>query len=478
MGDEDGKKGFLPLGSILLFGPCGASSRPGRKHLSPTCRAGSQGRAWRAPVRARLSLTDASTAARCQRTWRGEGPMRDIDLFQLALGLVPPWMVADAKFDADKKRLDIEIDFKTGGRFACPECDRADCPVHDTVKKSWRHLNFFQHEAFLHARVARIECPDHGVRLVNVPWARPGSGFTLLFEAFVMTLVKDMPVAAVARLVGEHDTRLWRVVQHYVDTAVARMDLSELRHVAIDETAANRGQDYISLFVDMDARRVVYVTEGNDAATVARFADHVDEHNSDASRIKEVCIDMSAAYMKGVSENLTEAEITFDKFHAVKLVNDAVDQVRRAESKDRPKLKYSRYLWLMNERSLSIEQSLSLEALCRMNLKTARAYRIRLAFQAIYICPSRDSAELILDHWHSWAIRSRLEPIKKVARTVKRHRDGILRWFNSKIANGLIEAINSLVQAAKAKARGYRSLRNLIAITYLIAGKIDLKLAT
>src|SRR5262245_40512131 len=186
--------------------------------------------------------------------------------------------------------------------------------------------------AFLHARVPRIECPEHGVRLVTVPWARPGSGFTLLFEAFVMTLVKGMPVAATARLVGEHDTRLWRVVEHCVDEAVARVNLSDLRRVAIDETAAKRGQDYISLFVDLDARKVVYVTEGNDAATVARFADHVDDHNSDASRIKQVCVDMSAAYIKGVTENLTEAEITFDKFHAVKLVNDAVDEVRRAES--------------------------------------------------------------------------------------------------------------------------------------------------
>jgi transposase len=404
--------------------------------------------------------------------------MRDIDLFQLALGLVPPWMVSDAKFDAEKKRLDIEIDFKTGGRFPCPECGKADCPVHDTVKKSWRHLNFFQHEAFLHARVARIDCPEHGVRLVNVPWARPGSGFTLLFEAFVMTLVKDMPVAAVARLVGEHDTRLWRVIQHYVDTAVARMDLCELRRVAIDETAAKRGQDYISLFVDIDARKVVYVTEGNDAKTVARFADHVDDHNSDASRIKEVCIDMSAAYIKGVEHNLTEAEITFDKFHAVKLVNDAVDQVRRAESRERPELKHSRYLWLKNERRLSVEQLTALAELTQMHLKTARAYRLRLAFQDMYDAPSLDWGELIFNRWYGWAIRSRLEPMKKVARTLKQHRDGVLRWFDSKIANGLIEGINSLVQAAKAKARGYRSLRNLIAITYLIAGKIDLKLAT
>jgi len=287
-----------------------------------------------------------------------------------------------------------------------------------------------------------------------------------------------MPVAAAARLVRVHDTRLWRMVQHYVEKAVARMDLAELRRVAIDETAARRGHNYITLFVDIDARKVVYITEGNDADTVARFADHVDVHNSDASRIKEVCIDMSGAYIKGVTENLTEAEITFDKFHAVKLVNDAVDQVRRAESRERPELKHSRYLWLRNERRLSGEQITRLAELTRLHLKTARAYRLRLAFQEIYTAPSHDGGELILNRWYSWAIRSRLEPMKKVARTIKQHRDGILRWFNSKIANGLIEGINSLVQAAKAKARGYRSLRNLMAIIYLIAGKIDLKLAT
>mgnify|MGYP003623034631 FL=1 len=113
-----------------------------------------------------------------------------------------------------------------------------------------------------------------------------------------------------------------------------------------------------------------------------------------------------------------------------------------------------------------------------MHLKTARAYRLRLAFQDIYEQPSPDWGELILDRWYSWAIRSRLDPMKDAARTIIRHRDGILRWFTSKIANGLIEGINSLVQAAKAKARGYRSTRTIKAITYLIAGKLDLRLPT
>jgi len=404
--------------------------------------------------------------------------MRDVDLFQLALGLVPPWMVKAASFDAEKKRLDLEIDFRTGGRFPCPDCGSADCPVHDTVKKTWRHLDFFQHQAFLHARVARITCPACGVRLVSVPWARPGSGFTLLFEALAMTLVTAMPVRAAARIVGEHDTRIWRVIIHYVEAALARLDLADLQRVAIDETAARRGHNYISLFVDIDRRKVIFVADGRDADTVRQFADHVDAHNSDASRIKQVCIDMSGAFIKGVTENLTEAEITFDKFHAVKLVNDAVDKVRRDESKGRPELRRSRYLWLRNEPALSAENRSLLAALTKLHLKTARAYQLRLAFQEIYKQPTRAWGELYLERWYRWAIRSRLEPIKDAARTVMRHRDGILAWFDSQIANGLIEGINSLVQAAKAKARGYRTTRNLKAISYLIAGKLDLKLPT
>ena len=404
--------------------------------------------------------------------------MRDADLFQLALGLVPPWMIKTVNFDADKKRLDLEIDFKTGGRFPCPDCGTVDCPTHDTVMKTWRHLDFFQHQAFLHARTPRIICPKCGVRLVGVPWARPGSGFTLLFEALVMTLVKHMPVAAAARLIGEHDTRTWRIVFHYVEEALARVDLADLRRICIDETAAKRGHDYITLFVDIDRRRVVYIADGKDADTVAEFADHVDARGGDASRVKEVCVDMSGAFIKGVTENLTEAEITFDKFHVMKLIGDAVDKVRRAESKSRPELKRSRYLWLKNETNLNAAQRATLGSLRHTNLKTARAYHLRLAFQDIYKEYSREWATLHLDRWYSWARRSRLEAMKQVAATIDRHKDGILAWFDSGIANGLIEGINSLVQAAKAKARGYRNRKTLKVVTYLIAGKLDLRRPT
>jgi transposase len=404
--------------------------------------------------------------------------MRDTHLLQLALGVQSPWFVAASDFALDKKRLDIKLDFKAGARFECPECKAAGCPVHDTVEKTWRHLDFFQHQAFLTARTPRVDCAKCGVHLVTVPWARPNSGFTLLFEGFAMALAMHMPIAVAAGFLKITDKRLWRVVFHYVGAAVARMDLSGVTRVAIDETAAKRGHDYITLVVDMDGRRVVFVADGRSADTVRQFADHLEDRGGDASRIKQACIDMSPAFISGVTENLTEAEITFDRFHVMKLIGDAVNDVRRAEVKARPELRGTRYVWIKNEPNLTAKQSTVLDTLSSTNLKTARAWRMRLAFQDIYAQPTRGWGELFFDKWIGWARRSRLEPMKAVARTMQKHREGILAWFESRISNGLIEGINSVVQAAKTKAHGYRNSETLKAVTYLVAGKLDLRLPT
>lgn len=404
--------------------------------------------------------------------------MRDNDLFRLALGITSPWFVASSGFDAEKKRLDVALDFKAGSRFACPECKAEDCPVHDTVEKTWRHLDFFQHQAFLTARTPRVTCTKCGVLQVMVPWARPNSGFTLLFEGFAMALAMHMPIAVAAGFLKITDKRLWRVVFHYVGAAVARMELSAVKRVCIDETAAKRGQDYITLVVDIDGRRVVFVADGRSADTVRQFADHLEDRGGDASRIKQACIDMSPAFISGVTENLTEAEITFDRFHVMKLIGDAVNDVRRAEVKARPELRGTRYVWIKNEPNLTAKQSTVLDTLSSTNLKTARAWRMRLAFQDIYAQPTRGWGELFFDKWIGWAKRSRLEPMKAVARTMEKHREGILAWFESRISNGLVEGINSVVQAAKTKAHGYRNSETLKAVTYLVAGKLDLRLPT
>ena len=402
--------------------------------------------------------------------------MRDSNLMQLALGIAPPWSVTGCDFDRAERRLDIHIDFAAGSRFPCPSCGVADCPAYDTEPMTWRHLNFFQHQAWLHARVPRVRCAQCGVKKVAVPWARAGGGFTLLFEALIMAMLSAMPVNTVAELIGEHDTRLWRVLHHYVEQARANSDASDVTRVAIDETAARRGHDYITLFVDIDQARVLFATAGKDAETVAAFADDLTAHGGKPDAVSEVCIDMSPAFIKGTAESLPKAAVTFDKFHAVKIINEAVDQVCRAERKVQSVLRGTRYLWLHNPANLSDRQRATLESLPTRHLKTARAYQIRLAFQELYDQPSAAAGAGFLKTWYFWATHSRLEPIIEAAHTVKRHWDGILRWFDSKIANGLIEGINSLVQAAKAKARGYRSTRNLKAMVYLLVGKLDLKL--
>ena len=328
--------------------------------------------------------------------------MRDTELLQAAFGLLPPWMVARSTFDAAAKRLDIHLDFPRGSRFGCPGCGAADCPAYDTEEMTWRHLNFFQHEAYLHARVPRVRCSGCGIKRVSVPWAREGSGFTLLFEALAMTMMTSMPVAAVGRLVGEHDTRLWRVLRHYVEKARTAADHSGVTRVAFDETAARRGHDYVSLFVDLDGPRVLFVADGKDATTVETFAADLADHDGAAENVTEVCIDMSAAFIKGTAAHLPNANITFDKFHAVKIINDAVDLVRRAEQKDRPELKKTRYIWLKNKGNLSAAQFDTLGGLTDLNLKTARAYQIRLTFQDLYAQPSREAAEAFLKKWYFW----------------------------------------------------------------------------
>lgn len=405
--------------------------------------------------------------------------MRDTDLFQLALGLSSPWEVQSSSFDPDKKRLDVNLYFTRGSTFTCPGCGQTSLKAHDTVQKTWRHLNFFQHEAYLTAKVPRIKCKNCGVRLVDVPWARPGCGFTLLFEALVMALAKAMPVKTIAEHVGEHDTRLWRIIHHYVDKGRAEADYSEVHEVGFDETSSKRGHDYVSLFVDLDGPDVIFATEGKDSSTVTRFKEDLIAHGGTEENIKQMCCDMSPAFIKGVADNFPDAELTFDKFHIMKVVNEAVDQVRREEQKKHPELVRSRYVWLKNPQNLTKKQADKLDSLTlkKLNLKTSRAYHIKLNFQEIFN-QSYDAAERLLKKWFFWATHSRLQPVIDAAYTIKRHWNGVLQWFKSQITNGILEGINSLIQAAKARARGYRTSRNLIAMIYLIGGKLKFGLPT
>lgn len=396
-------------------------------------------------------------------------------LFTAALGLQPPWEVQAVRFDASAGEIELEVGFATGARFACPACVAAAQPVHDTRERRWRHLSFFQYRAYIRARIPRVGCDAcQKTTQVEVPWARPGSGFTALMEALAVTLCREMPVRKVASLLGVSGGAVWRVLDHHVEKARSRESFAAVRAVGIDETACRRGHHYVSLFHDLEAARLLFGCEGRDQETVGTFAADLKAHGGDPEAVAHVCIDMSKAYMAGTATYLPKAEITFDKFHVVQLINKAIDEVRRAETKDQPCLKGTRYLWLKDAgKWTQAQREAHAVLLPTRGLKTARAWRIKESLREIYAADlTRGEAEKLLRKWHGWAIRSRLEPVKKVARTIREHWAGVLRVFETRLTGGLLEGINSLVQAAKARARGYATTRHMIAIAYLIAGKL------
>jgi len=400
------------------------------------------------------------------------------ELFRIALGLEKPWYIKTIDFKVEEKQLDLHIDFESGSKFPCPSCGRSGCHVHDTIERTWRHLNFFQFKTYLHCRVPRTECEDCGVKQVKVPWARKGSGFTLLMDSMIVILAQHMPAKTVADIIGEHDTRIWRVLEHYVQEARSNEDFSNIHSVGVDETSRAKGHNYISVFVDIDESRVIHVCEGRDSGTVTSFKHDYEAHKGLAGDVTDFCCDMSPAFISGIESNFENAAITFDRFHVMKLMNEAVDQVRREEQAHNANLKRTRYIWLKNPENLTSRQVKELGSLKDMHLKTSRAHDLKLSLRDFWNIGDPGVAESFLKKWYFWATHSRLAPVIDKAKTFKHHWNDILNYINTRIDNGVLEGINSLIQAAKNSSRGFRSTKNFIITIYLILGKLHFNLPT
>jgi len=398
-------------------------------------------------------------------------------LFKAALGLTDPWYVKDLQFDKEAKRLIISIDFKAGSRFFYKDKEAGNSgtyPVYDTVIKRWRHLNFFEHECCLEARVPRIITGDGNVRQVEVPWGGRMTGFTLLFEALILALLQRMPVHEVGELFKISDNKLWELMHRYVEKAKSHIDFSAMQRIGIDETSARKGHDYITLFVDMDKKSVVHIEEGRGAETIKGFAAELEAKGAKAEQIKEVSSDLSPAFISGIAKYLPAASLTFDRFHVMKIINEAVDKTRKWE-KSEPALKNMRYILLKNRSNLNLKDMKKLAdlELNSMHLKTVKAHQMRENFQLIFEAQSKKVFIRLLRKWCVTAEKSGIFNMEKAAKTIRKHWLGIANWHETRLTNGILEGFNSLIQAAKAKARGYRTKKNLIAITYLILGKLD-----
>jgi transposase len=395
-------------------------------------------------------------------------------IFEAALNISAPWYIAGINFEPDHKKLRIRVDFEVGSHFAVSG-QSGEHPAHDTVTKTYRHLNFFQHECELEVRVPRVKCPDGSVRQVTPPWAGKLSGFTLLFEAFVMMLCREMTFSGVARVTGLSVHRVMALCERYVNTAVSAADFSEVRRIAIDETSRAKGHDYVTLFADAEARKVIYVAEGNEAATVEGFAGNLRSHHGKPTQIEVVSIDMWPAFIRGVTDHLPNAQITFDKFHVIAHASTAIDKTRRLEQKIDPSIKGLRWALLKDRSKLNASQRTELDILlAHMTTKrTARAWHYREQLREILTRKQPHVVRALLSHWCTNVSRSKVEAMKEVAQMIRNHFEGILAWVTSRQTNGFLEAINGLFQAAKRKARGYVRFRTIRTVIFLIAGKLD-----
>ena len=410
-------------------------------------------------------------------------------LFTTALGLQAPWAVSDIELNTAKRRIDFQVVYEAK-RTACPVCGMADQGIHDRVTRSWRHLDFFQYEAWLHAEVPRVRCGGCGkTTQVTVPWAREGSGFTLLFEALALSLCRELPVSQAASLMRVAAKRLWTRITHYVPLARAQDDMRGVRRIGVDETSAKKGHAYITVVHDLEQKRLLFACPGRDQATLATFARDLAAHGGDPAAVEHVCMDMSAAYTKGVTQALLKASISYDRFHVIALANEAMDAVRREEMRTSAsavreavgatdKRSVKRLFWALrkNPEHWSREQINTMHWLQRSNLKSARAWRLKQALREVYARAVQSNDEALarqeLAAWLSWARRCRLEPFKRLAKTLIERLDGVVRGMLDGRSNAFVEAMNGLLQQTKTAARGFRKTENFIAIAYLRMSKL------
>ena len=401
--------------------------------------------------------------------------MNSTAIFDLALGLSSPWYVSKVEFldslEAPKE-LHIYIDFERGYKFKDKEDNLQT--AYDSVDKTWQHLNFFQHCCYLHARVPRIKHKSGGINQIEVPWARAESGFTLLLEAYIMLLIEsEMPVSKVTKCVKTNSPRIWRMFNYWVKRALKKDKLNEVKKIGVDETSKRKGHDYITVFADLEQKRVIHITEGKDANTITDFVNKLEEKGGDKNNIELVSMDMSPAFISGVVDNLPKSQIVFDKFHLVKSLNETLDEVRKLERKGNELLKGHKYTILRKYDNLTRDKKRELDYLLLKYPNLGEAYRLRETFMDVLSIQDTEEAKGYLYFWCDMAIESKIYPFQKFVKMIKSHWSGITAYFDKKVTNGVLEGINNKIQLAKRRARGYRNLENFMNMIYFLSAKLN-----
>lgn len=405
--------------------------------------------------------------------------MQDHELYRRILGIEAPWQVERVELKLQEGEVHVYLAHQNQPEWACSECGTLG-PLYDhQPEREWRHLDTCQYRTILHAAPPRMQCPEHGVRVAKLSWAEPGSRFTALFEALAITWLKHASQKAVAEQLQLSWDEIHGIMERAVKRGLARRQAEEIPQLGVDEKAFRKGHKYLTLVNDLKRNRVLYVAEDREQSSLDGFWSTVSAEQR--ASIEAVALDMWDPYVASIQDHLSEAEkkMVFDKFHIAKHLGEAVDKVRRREHKalkaeGDERLTGTKYDWLRNPATMEGQQRREFTELRNSELQTARAWALKETAMSLYNYVYEKPARKHFQWWYNWAVRSRLQPIKEVARMLKRRFENIITYLRHQITNAASESLNAKIQWVKYTARGFRNKQNFINAIYFHCGGLDL----
>jgi transposase len=403
--------------------------------------------------------------------------VQDRELFGRILGIGEPWFVEEVELKEALGELRIRLG-RRSSPLCCPTCGKA-VPGYDTQPRRWRHLDTCQYETVLEADVPRVECPEHGVLQVRVPWAEKGSRFTLLFERLTIDWLLEAGRSAVKRRMRLSWDEADGIMRRAVRRGLARRKQEVVPHIGVDEKSFQKRHEYVTVVCDLDRGNVLHVADDRKAESLEGYYRSLT--NEQRAGIQAVAMDMHDPYVKATRDQVPDADrkIVYDKFHIAKLLNQAVDQVRKqehqeltAEGDDR--LKKTKYTWLRSSLNFTRKAWLAFRDLRRSKLRTARAWALKETIMDLWQYSYLGAAQRYFRDWYQWAARSRLAPMKRAARTLQERLANILTYLDHPYTNAMAESLNSKIQWIKYTARGFRSREGFRTAIYFHCGGLEL----
>jgi transposase len=405
--------------------------------------------------------------------------VRDTDLYEKLLGLAKPWKVERVELDLKEQRVDVWATHAEGARWPCPECGVELAGYDHAAERSWRHLDSCQCTTFLHARAPRVNCPEHGVRQVALPWSEPKSRFTAMFERFAIDVLLETDVLGAARILRLSWDEAWHLMQRAVARGQATKSRRVIRQLGVDEKAAAKGHKYLTLVCDLQAGTVEYIGDERKTSSLNAFFMTLSPEQKQA--IEAIATDMWEPFLHSIHAHVPGAtdKIVFDRFHIMQHVGRALDTVRKQEHRalsavGDDTLAKSKYLWLYSRENVPEKDRSRFDELRRADLKTGRAWSLKETLRHLWGAATRTSGEAHWKAWYYWATHSRLKPMIAAAKTIHRHLANVLTYFEHRITNAVSEGLNSKIQTIKKRAYGFRNKENFKTAIYFHCGGLDL----